>query len=163
MYCNRTSNLVTLVEWRANHKGRMEQHGLEGEAMVKVKTHLMFQGDAEKAIELYSSVFSDFKVLSIDRYGDGEQVAAGPFKLAQVSFAGHELQVFDSPAVHDFSFTPSISLFIDFDEQEELENAFTQLSIEGKVMMPLDDYGFSKKFGCLADRYGVSWQLNLPE
>ncbi len=130
--------------------------------MIKVKTHLMFQGDAEEAVEFYSSVFADFEVLSIDRYGDDEQVAAGSLKLAHVSFAGHELQVFDSPPVHDFSFTPSMSVFVEFDEQEEIENAFAKLSSEGAVMMPLDNYGFSKKFGFLTDRYGVSWQLNLP-
>ena len=131
--------------------------------MIKVKTHLMFQGDVEEAIDLYSSVFSEFKVLRIDRYGAGEPVAAGSLKLAHISFAGHELQMFNSPPVHDFSFTPSISLFVDFDDQEKLENAFATLSMDGVIMMPIDDYGFSKKFGFLADRYGVSWQLNLPE
>ena len=132
-------------------------------AMVKVKTHLMFQGDAEKAIDLYSSVFSEFKVISIDHYGEDEQVAVGSLKLAHVSFAGHELLIFDSPPVHDFSFTPSVSVFVDFDEQQKLESAFAKLSNEGKVMMPLDDYGFSRRFGWLSDRYGVSWQLNLPD
>lgn len=130
--------------------------------MVKVKTHLMFQGKAQEAVDLYSSVFKEFKVGSIVPYGEGEQVTAGAFKMAEVSFAGHALLIFDSPPVHDFSFTPSMSLFVDFDTVEELETAFEKLSEEGQVMMPLDDYGFSKQYGWVADRFGVSWQLNLP-
>lgn len=131
--------------------------------MVKVKTHLMFQGDAEEAIDLYAAVFSEFKVIRVEHYGEGEPVAAGSFKLAHVSFAGHELLILDSPPVHDFSFTPSASLFVDFDEPEKLEGAFARLSHGGKVMMPLADYGFSQRFGWLSDRFGVSWQLNLPD
>ena len=68
----------------------------------------------------------------------------------------------DSPPVHDFDFTPSISLFVDFESDETLETAFAKLSETGKIMMPLDDYGFSKRFGWLSDKFGVSWQLNLP-
>lgn len=131
--------------------------------MTKVKTYLMFQGDAEKAVDLYSSAFKDFEVGDVESYGEGEQVEAGSFKLANVSFAGHELIIFDSPPVHDFSFTPSMSIFVDFDTQDELEAAFVKLSEDGEVMMPLDSYGFSRRFGWIADRYGVSWQLNLPE
>ena len=48
------------------------------------------------------------------------------------------------------------------DSEEALEAVFAQLSEGGKIMMPLDDYGFSKRFGWLSDRFGVSWQLNLP-
>ena len=131
--------------------------------MTKVKTHLMFQGDAKKAVDLYSSIFEDFEIGDVESYGEGEQVAEGSFKHANVSFAGHELIIFDSPPVHEFSFTPSMSIFVDFDTQNELEAAFAKLSEDGEVMMPLDSYGFSKRFGWIADRYGVSWQLNLPE
>ena len=63
---------------------------------------------------------------------------------------------------HDFTFTPAMSLFVDCDNTEELERAFAALSEGGKVFMPLDDYGFSKRFGWCSDRFGVSWQLNLP-
>jgi len=70
--------------------------------------------------------------------------------------------VIDSPAVHEFDFTPSISLFVDFDDQNALETTFAHLSEGGTIMMPLDDYGFSTRFGWLADKFGVSWQLNLP-
>ena len=130
--------------------------------MSKVKTHMMFQGNAEEAINLYSSIFKDFGVRNVERYREGEQVAAGAFKMANVIFGGHDLLIFDSPPVHDFSFTPSVSLFVDFETKDELEAAFSELSKNGKVMMPLDDYGFSARYGWLADRYGVSWQLNLP-
>jgi predicted 3-demethylubiquinone-9 3-methyltransferase (glyoxalase superfamily) len=129
--------------------------------MIKVKTHIMFQGDAQNAVNLYSSIFKDFKVGNLEYYGEGEQVAAGAFKLATVFFAGHEFIIFDSPPMHDFSFTPSMSIFVDFDMQDELEAAFTELSRDGKVMMPLDDYGFSKRYGWISDRFGVSWQFNL--
>ena len=130
--------------------------------MAQVRTHVMFQGKAEEAVDLYSAVFEDFKVGEIDRYGDGEQVAAGAFKLADVSFAGQEYIIFDSPPVHEFSFTPSMSIFVDFDTADELETAFRKLADGGEVMMPLDDYGFSRRFGWVADRFGLSWQLNLP-
>jgi len=130
--------------------------------MPKVKTHLMFQGAAEDAIKLYSSTFNDFQVKDIERYGEGEPGASGALKLAQVTFSGHELMIYDSPPVHDFSFTPSMSLYIDFETLDDLNAAFAALSEDGAVMMPLDDYGFSARYGWIADRFGVSWQLNLP-
>ena len=130
--------------------------------MTKVKTHLMFQGEAKKAIDLYSSAFKDLEVEEIENYEEGEQLSKGSFKLANISFAGHELIIFNSPPVHDFSFTPSMSIFVDLDTRDELEAVFAKLSEGGKIMMPLDNYGFSNRFGWIADRYGVSWQLNLP-
>jgi len=130
--------------------------------MTKVKTHIMFQGNAQEAIDLYSSIFKEFKIGTVVLYGEGEPMTAGAFKTADVSFAGHEYVIFDSPPVHDFSFTASMSIFVDLDTEDELNAAFSKLSEGGKVMMPLDDYGFSKRFGWLSDRFGVSWQLNLP-
>lgn len=123
----------------------------------------MFQGDAQQAVDLYLSIFKDFTVRIIERYGKDEPVAKGAFKVAKASLAGHEFIIFDSPPMHDFSFTPSISITVDFDIADELETAFARLSEGGKVMMPLDDYGFSKRYSWIADRFGVSWQLNLPQ
>jgi predicted 3-demethylubiquinone-9 3-methyltransferase (glyoxalase superfamily) len=131
--------------------------------MTNVKTYLMFQGDAQQAVDLYLSIFKDFTVRIIERYGKDEPVAKGAFKVAKASLAGHEFIIFDSPPMHDFSFTPSISITVDFDIADELETAFARLSEGGKVMMPLDDYGFSKRYSWIADRFGVSWQLNLPQ
>jgi predicted 3-demethylubiquinone-9 3-methyltransferase (glyoxalase superfamily) len=55
-----------------------------------------------------------------------------------------------------------MSLFVDCDSVEELAHLFARLSDGGSVLMPPDDYGFSQRFAWVADRFGVSWQLNLP-
>ena len=54
-----------------------------------------------------------------------------------------------------------MSLFVDCDSEQQLDEAFAALSDGGAVLMALQEYAFSPKFGWLADRFGVSWQLNL--
>lgn len=132
-----------------------------GVMAISVSTHLMFQGAAEDAIELYASVFPDFSVHEKQLHESGTM--KGRVRLANVRFANHDLIIFDSPPVHDFTFTPAISLFVEFDSAEELKRAFELLSEGGEVAMPLDDYGFSPLFGWLQDRFGVSWQLSLND
>ncbi|WP_205690373.1 VOC family protein [Comamonas serinivorans] len=68
----------------------------------------------------------------------------------------------DSPPVHAFGFTPSSSIFIDCESADEQLRVFTALADGGQVRMPLADYGFSQRFGWTDDRFGVSWQINLP-
>ncbi|MNY59438.1 3-demethylubiquinone-9 3-methyltransferase [compost metagenome] len=46
--------------------------------------------------------------------------------------------------------------------EAELERIFARLAEGGEVLMPIDDYGFSARFGWLNDRFGLSWQLNVP-
>jgi predicted 3-demethylubiquinone-9 3-methyltransferase (glyoxalase superfamily) len=127
-----------------------------------VKTHLMFEGDAEAAMELYVSLFRDAEILDIERLGADAGDFEGKVQLATFAICGRRFQCADSPVEHDFGFTPSMSLFVDCDDETELEELFEKLSEGGEVMMPLDDYGFSTRFGWCSDRYGVSWQLNLP-
>ena len=122
----------------------------------------MFTGDAAAALELYASVFPTFRVEQIDRYGDGEAGAPGSVRRADIVFGEHRLLAIDSPVKHAFTFTPSMSIFVDCDDAESLDAAFARLSQNGRVFMPIGDYGFSKRFGWCADRFGVSWQLNLP-
>jgi predicted 3-demethylubiquinone-9 3-methyltransferase (glyoxalase superfamily) len=122
----------------------------------------MFEGVAEKAMNLYVSLFSGSAIDRIERYGPGEQGPEGTVKIAEFTLGGHHLKCIDSPAKHAFTFTPSISLFVDCLDEAELDKAFQQLSEGGGVLMPPDNYGFSRKFAWVSDRFGVSWQLNLP-
>ena len=127
----------------------------------QVTPFLMFTGDAERAIELYTSLFDDARVLTLTRHGADGPGVAGTVQQATFSLAGQVFRCFDSPPVHDFTFTPSFSIFVDAGSAEELERLFAGLSDGGGVLMPLDDYGFSRRFGWVNDRFGVSWQLNL--
>ena len=129
--------------------------------MQKIVTYLWFDDNAEEAMKFYSSVFGDSEVRRIQRFGPGEQGAEGSVKRADFSVRGHNLIFFDSPVKHAFTFTPSISIFVDCENATELESAFKQLSEGGQILMALDNYGFSTRFGWLNDRFGVSWQLNL--
>ena len=126
-----------------------------------VTTMLMFQGGvAEKAMNRYVSLFPGSGIGRVERYGPGEGVE-GAIKTARFTLAGREFICFDSPIKHDFTFTPSISIFVDCESEAELTTAFGQLAEGGQVLMPLDNYGFSAKFGWVNDSFGVSWQLNL--
>jgi len=127
-----------------------------------VSTFLMFEGAATEAMNLYATLFKDCTIEHVERYGPGEQGPEGTVKRSKVRLGGHALMFFDSPIKHGFGFTPAVSIFVDCESKEELGRAFEALSAGGKVLMPLDNYGFSSLFGWVADRFGVSWQLNLP-
>src|SRR4051812_28839845 len=127
----------------------------------KIKTFLMFEGNAEQAMTFYVSLFNDAAITDVSRYGAGEMGAEGSVKKATFTLAGQAFMCIDSPAKHGFTFTPATSLFVDCDSEVEIDALFAKLSNGGQVMMPLGEYPFSKRFGWLADRFGVSWQLNL--
>jgi predicted 3-demethylubiquinone-9 3-methyltransferase (glyoxalase superfamily) len=126
-----------------------------------VATHLMFDGAAEEAMSFYVSVFRDSMINRIERYAAGEPGAEATVKQATFTLAGQPFICIDSPVKHDFTFTPSMSIFVDCENESELDAAFEQLAEGGKVLMPVDNYGISVRFGWVQDRYGVSWQLNL--
>jgi predicted 3-demethylubiquinone-9 3-methyltransferase (glyoxalase superfamily) len=127
-----------------------------------VTPFLMFEGAAEAAVKLYVSLFRDSAIQVIERYGPGEDGAEGSVKQCHFIVAGLRLRCFDSPIKHAFSFTPSVSLFVDCESEAELDTAFARLAADGTVLMPPGNYGFSSKFAWVSDRFGVSWQLNLP-
>lgn len=127
-----------------------------------VRPFLMFQdGNAEVAMRFYVSLFAGGKVVELVHFAKGEPGAEGSVKMAAFSIAGQTVRVFDSPVKHAFTFTPANSLFVECESEPELERLFAALSEGGKVLMPLGDYGFSRRFGWTNDRFGVSWQLNL--
>lgn len=122
---------------------------------------LMFVGDAEAAMRLYVSLFADSEITSVTRYGSEAPGREGTVQRATFTLAGRAFACIDSEPVHDFTFTPSISIFVECEDDAELERAYARLSEGGSVLMPLGDYGFSRRFGWVNDRFGVSWQLNL--
>lgn len=81
--------------------------------------------------------------------------------LARVSIDGLEVIANDSTIRHAFDFTPSTSFFHLCRDAAEVDCLAAALSDEGAVLMPPGDYGFSRRFAWVNDRFGVSWQLNF--
>jgi predicted 3-demethylubiquinone-9 3-methyltransferase (glyoxalase superfamily) len=131
--------------------------------MTTARPFLMFQGGtAQAALDLYFTTLPASGMLRIEHWAPGEPGAAGTIRVAVFTICGREFMCSDSPVTHAFSFTPSSSIFVDFDTGAQLERVFGVLSQPGQILMPLDNYGFSRRFGWVNDRFGVSWQLNLP-
>jgi len=130
--------------------------------MTTARPFLMFQDNrAQAALDLYFATLPDSRMIRVERYAEGEPGLVGSIKVAVFTICGREFMCSDSPIKHGFTFTPSSSTFVEFDSVAELERVFGILSDGGEVLMPLDNYGFSERFGWINDRFGVSWQLNF--
>ena len=123
--------------------------------MTTAAPFLMFTGQCEEALTFYAATLPDTRILSLDKKPDGTVA------MARLSVAGLEIMANDSPPVHDFTFTPSISTFLGLDNAEAVDALAAALEADGgKAMMPAGDYGFSRRFAWVQDRFGVSWQIN---
>lgn len=117
---------------------------------------LMFQGRCEEALTFYAETIPGARIAALDRKPDGTVA------MARLSVAGLEIMANDSPPVHDFDFTPSTSIFLTAGSVDDVDALTAALGEGGKLLMPAADYGFSQRFGWAQDRFGVSWQINLP-
>jgi predicted 3-demethylubiquinone-9 3-methyltransferase (glyoxalase superfamily) len=131
-----------------------------------ISTFLMFSGPrlgkAEEAIRFYVSQFADSRVDSLKRWGPGQPGPEGGVMHAVFTLKGRQFMASESSAPHPFNFTPSISMFVDCESEQELDRLFAAFAAGGQVLMGPANYGFSRKFGWLNDRFGVSWQFNWP-
>ncbi|MEO0570292.1 MAG: VOC family protein [Bacteroidota bacterium] len=141
-----------------------QENGESTKMMSKgqLATFLTFQKeDAEQAMNFYVSLFDNSKVLEVKRWGAGMPSKEGTIMHATFQLNGSLYMCSDSPPIHEWDFTPGVSNFVDCSDDTELEFLFGKLAENGKVLMPLNNYGFSQKFGFVTDQFGVSWQLNL--
>ena len=130
--------------------------------MEKVTPFLMFQdGKAEEAMEYYTSLIEDSEIKSITRYGAEGPGEEGTVVQAVFSLKGQDFMCIDSHVNHEFTFTPSFSIYLTCDTEKEIDELYNKMIRNGTALMPINNYGFSEKFGWLVDQFGVSWQLNL--
>jgi predicted 3-demethylubiquinone-9 3-methyltransferase (glyoxalase superfamily) len=128
----------------------------------QIITFLTFQKeDAEEAMNFYVRLFENSRIDNINRWGSEGPGKEGTIMSATFTLNSKPFMCSDSPAIHDWDFTPAVSNYIDCHDENELERLFTSLSEDGKIMMPLNNYGFSQRFGFVEDKFGVSWQLNF--
>ncbi|KTD07903.1 VOC family protein [Legionella jamestowniensis] len=132
--------------------------------MQKITPHLWFDKEAKEAAEFYTSLFPDSRVTNVTTLhntpsGDCDVVS---FELSNQSFMAISAGPF-------FKFNPSISFLLNFNpsqekhSEENLRKLWDALGQEGTVLMPLQEYSFSKCYGWIQDIYGLSWQLFLAD
>ncbi len=123
---------------------------------------LTFQkNDAEQAMNFYVDLFDNSRIIDVQRWGEGGPGKEGAIMIAKFELNGMRFICSDSPPVHNWDFSPAVSIYVECKNEEEIERLFSKLSENGTAAMTLNNYGFSQKFGWVIDQFGVSWQLNL--
>ncbi|WP_143822311.1 VOC family protein [Mucilaginibacter pedocola] len=132
--------------------------------MLAIKPHIWFdQGQSKEAAEFYASLMPNSAVDYVNHF---PMPGGGQCDIVEFTFAGQSFLGISSnnPGL---KIEPAISFMINFDPSQDadavtrIDEVWEKLSDGGKVMMPLGSYPFSKRYGWVADKYGVSWQLIL--
>ena len=132
------------VSWQLNLTNKTDQ---------RISPCLMFtnehQGQAEEAINFYTSVFRNSQVDYLIKYEKGE-AAPGMVKHAAFKLDGQQFIAMDSPSEHAFNFTPATSFVVRCKTQAEIDELWEKLQAGG---------GAPVECGWLTDKFGVSWQV----
>lgn len=126
--------------------------------MQPIIPHLWFDKEAKKAAEFYSGLFEDS---GITRVTTLHETPAGDAEIVRFRLAGQSFMAIS--AGPDFRFNPSVSLMVACHSAEEVDAKWQALSEGGTPLMELGEYPFSKRYGWIQDRYGLSWQLMYME
>jgi predicted 3-demethylubiquinone-9 3-methyltransferase (glyoxalase superfamily) len=122
--------------------------------MPTITPHLWFDKEAKEAAQFYTSLLPDSRVTSIITLHD---TPSGDSDVVSFELAGQPFMAISAGPL--FTFNPSVSFHVKLKTTEEADAIWEKLSAGGKVLMPLDAYPFSERYGWVADRYGLSWQV----
>lgn len=115
--------------------------------MQKITPSLWFDGNAEEAVDFYTSIFRDSKVLAVARYGPEGPGPEGTVMTITFQLFGQGFMAINGGP--EFSFTPAISFMVNCESQAEVDAYWDRL-LEG---------GTPEQCGWLRDKYGLSWQI----
>ncbi len=126
--------------------------------MQTIIPHLWFDKEAKEATAFYTTLFSDSKVENITTITD---TPSGDCDIVTFKLSGQDFMAISAGPF--FKLNPSISMFVVFDNEAEIEEVWNKLVEGGKVLMAYDTYLWAHKYGWIQDRYGLSWQLSMSE
>jgi predicted 3-demethylubiquinone-9 3-methyltransferase (glyoxalase superfamily) len=133
--------------------------------MQKISPFLWFDTQAEDAAKFYASVFKNSNMGGVTKYDDAGAAASG-MQPGSVMTASFDIDGYSFTAINGgpvFKINPSVSFFVHSKDEKEIDNLWKKLSVGGKVLMELNKYDWSKKYGWVEDKFGVSWQLMFME
>jgi predicted 3-demethylubiquinone-9 3-methyltransferase (glyoxalase superfamily) len=122
--------------------------------MQGITPHLWYDQEAKEAAELYTSVFPDSKITSVTTLPG---TPGGDSDIVSFELMGQPFMAISAGPL--FTFTPAVSFAVSCATPEEVDEYWARLSPGGAVLMPLDAYPFSTRYGWTTDRYGLSWQI----
>ena len=122
--------------------------------MQKITPFLWFEKDTGEVARFYTSTFRDSKIKNRTTLHD---TPSGTVELITLELLGQEMTVMAAGPL--FKFTPAVSFLVACSTREEVDSLWEKLSQGGSVLMPLDQYPFSDRYGWLMDQYGLSWQI----
>ncbi len=132
--------------------------------MQKIIPHLWFDREAREAAEFYTSIFPDSRITHTTILHD---TPSGDTDVVTFELAGYTFMAISAGPL--FKLNPSISFFVNFDPSRDpnarrhLNEMWEKLAQGGTALMPLQEYPFSKHYGWIQDKYGLSWQLILTD
>lgn len=127
--------------------------------MQKIIPCLWFDNQAEEAMHFYTSIFQQAKIGNVTHYRETEPGPTGSVMTTSFELLGQEFVALNGGP--QFKFSPALSFLVNCETEAEVDHLWEKLSSGGTVLMPLDTYPFSEKYGWVEDHFGVSWQLNL--
>ncbi len=116
--------------------------------MQKITPFLWFDHQAEEAVEFYTSIFKDTRILSVARYGEGAPLPKGTVLTIKFTLAGQDFVALNGGP--HYSFNPAISFVVNCESQEEVDYYWEKLLADG---------GVENRCAWLRDKYGISWQI----
>ena len=128
----------------------------------KIAPHLWFDKEAKEAAEFYCSLFPASKIKNSTTI---HNTPSGDCDIVSFNLWGQPFMAISAGPF--FRFNPSVSFMVNFDPskdgaaEQHLNSVWEKLSEGGSALMPLDEYPFSKRYGWVKDKYGLSWQLML--
>ena len=128
----------------------------------KIVPHLWFDREAREAATFYSSVFPDSSITNITTL---HNTPSGDCDVVSFTVLGQQFMAISAGPL--FKFNPSISFMVNFDPSQDvdattrIDAVWAKLTEGGKVLMPLDKYPFSERYGWVEDKFGLTWQLIL--
>lgn len=137
--------------------------------MQKIIPNLWFDTNAEEAVAFYTSIFKGGKTHAVTHYGEAGHEVHG-MDAGSVLTIDFEIEGFKIIALNGgphFKFTPALSFMVNFDPsrdpdaRERIDDVWERLADGGEALMPIGEYPFSKRYGWIQDKFGVSWQLIL--
>lgn len=108
----------------------------------KITPFLWFNGQVEEAVNFYTPIFKNSRIIGLHRFGNNDKIMSATFQLE-----GQQFMALDGGP--HYSFTPAISFFVNCTSQQEVDEFWDKLSAAGEI----------QQCGWLIDKFGVSWQI----